>query len=298
VPLGVVGVLTLATVGTMPIRAYTQTVSNQLGESGGGSGAGRPVFSPITVVRDQDAFSPELNQLVASGQHLEVGDLVLADGRLTIELEHILIDGTSTHSLSTGALQEELSLAFRRITWTWADPGEPERTFFWDVGGNLGGGGGELPEDYVLFGPGADPGGYSAEWIALTGFKGGLAQNTSAGGGGSGAGRATFDPLTLLLPAGSSTISHLDSTVTGQHAERTEVHFPAVDGEGAQHERYRYTFEHILGQGVTLETTPSGEVTETFLLNYRRIGWTAADGSGEPEVSAGWDVGGNLAWEP
>jgi type VI protein secretion system component Hcp len=298
-PLGVVGVLTLAEVGTMPIRAFSQNVSMPMGGSGGGgSGAGRAVFSRITVVRDQDTFSPELNQLVASGQHLETGDLVLAEGQLTIELEHILIDRTGTHSVSSGALQEELALNFKRITWTWADPGMPERDFSWDIGGNVGSGSADLPEDYVLFGPGADPASYSDEWIAIAGFKGGLAQNTGDGGGGSGVGRATFEPLELLKPAGYTTINHLAATVTGQHTDRTAIHFTAVDDEGAQYERYLYSLEHILGQGVTLETTPDGDLTESVLLNYKRIGWTAVSRANFPEVSAGWDIGGNQSWEP
>lgn len=102
-PLGVVGVLTMDDVGTMPIRAFSQRLYQDMG---------RPSASPILLVRDQDTSSPILNFLMASGNWVDTADIVLAEGRLTIELEGIYFEQASP------------------------DSGGARVTKGWDIGGN------------------------------------------------------------------------------------------------------------------------------------------------------------------
>ena len=61
--------------------------------------------------------------------------------------------------------------------------------------------------------------------------------------------------------------------------------------------------EHILITGCqTTGSDGQDQLVEQVSLNFKRVGMTYTpqldDGTGGPEVAGGWDIGGNLAWEP
>jgi type VI protein secretion system component Hcp len=293
-PLGVVGVLTIDTIGTMPIRFFSQSVAVPPGTTSGGSGAGRPIFSPVVISRDQDSHSPPLRHAAASGQHFESADLVLDGGKLTIELEQVLVTSDGTDTIQNGVLLDELALTFGAITWTW-DDGGPAVSASWDLDGNIGDGG-TVEGNYAHFGPGVNQASYPADWIALTQFATRI-DIPAPTSGGSGAGRAVFQPLNLVTEVSGETIGHFSSVASGTHGEEASVHFPAVTAGGEGYERIRYDLEEVTGAGVTLETTPTGDVTESLSIGYRRIRWVAKDSPTSPDVSAGWDLDANSSWD-
>jgi type VI protein secretion system component Hcp len=291
----VVGVLTIDSIGTMPIRFFSQTVQVQNPMAGGGTGAGRAVFSPIVITRDQDSHSPQLRVAAAGGNHFETADIVLDDGKLTIELEQVRVTGDATDTIQDGRLLDELALDYRRIAWTWNDGG-PSISAEWDLVANTGNGGGSVEGDYAHFGPGVNQASYPDEWIALTQFATAISVPASDSGGG-GAGRAVFQPLTLATAVSGATIGHFASVARGTYGEEASVHFPAVTTGGVAYERIRYDVEQVLGAGVTIETTPTGDIVESLSIGYRRIRWAAKDSPTSPEVRAGWDLSANVAWE-
>jgi hypothetical protein len=72
-----VGVITLGEFDTKPILAFSQSIEQVGTTSAGGSGAGRAIFSPISIVRYQDELSPNLHLLSAKGQHIEEADFAI-----------------------------------------------------------------------------------------------------------------------------------------------------------------------------------------------------------------------------
>ena len=61
--------------------------------------------------------------------------------------------------------------------------------------------------------------------------------------------------------------------------------------------------EHVLITGYqTTGSDGQDSLVEQVTLNFKRVGLVYTpqldDGTGGPEVAGGWDIGGNLAWEP
>jgi len=290
--LGVVGVLTLDGFDTVPIRAFAQSIEVAASTSGGG--VSKPTFSPIRIVRDQDALSPQLYVTAAKGTHIPSAEIVLAGGNLTIELDDVLLSEGSTDSMQNGIPLEELGLAYGAIQLTWSENGGAAITASWDIVQNTGGGA-NLDSDYVFFGPGVGPSAATNGWIPLTDFAAGLSVSTTIGAGGTGAGKASFTPLTLTNAAMRHTINHLVAVASGKHTTDTSAHFIAQSpvGDGTTFERFRYDLEDVTGTGIVLETTPDGTVTESLSVGYARITWTALKSPNSAAITDGWDVLGN-----
>ena len=293
VPLGTVGVLTLDSIGTMPIRFFSQSVQNTVVVSGGGGGTGKAQFGPVAVTRDQDRFSPILSRKAADGTHFASADLVLAGGKLTIELEDIVIVGDSTDTIQDGVLLENIALDFRRITWKWTDTNSATREASWDIAANTGSSGG-VAGDYAFYGPGVNPPSNAADWIECTGFATGISAEALHAGTGGGTGKAQFEPINLETEASAETLQHFGAVASGKHDTTAAVHFLKMTAPGdVAYERIRYDLESVTGLGVQLQTTPTGELTESLSLDYNIIKWTAKDSATAASTTGGWNIPAN-----
>jgi hypothetical protein len=109
-PLAVVGSITIAGVGELPIRKFSQRLEHAASTTGTGGGTGKVVFAPLQLVRDADINSPDLNLLAASGQHIPTAKIVLAGGALTITLANVVFDDIGVGETQGGLPLEHLAL--------------------------------------------------------------------------------------------------------------------------------------------------------------------------------------------
>ena len=109
------------------LQSYAFGVSNPTTtQSGGGSGAGRPSFSDISVSKAIDRTGPLLMEAVASGQHIQTATLwveIPGQGGFGAEITKFVLTDVLVTSLQSGSdgvsQSESLSLSFSKIVWTY-----------------------------------------------------------------------------------------------------------------------------------------------------------------------------------
>jgi type VI protein secretion system component Hcp len=280
-------VLALDGIPTVPIRAYSQRFDLPQSTSGGGSGTGKVQAGPLFVSRDADRNTPILHGLAAQGQHIEDVELTLLDGGLTIGLEDAQLVGVEVNGLQDDVPQEELAFSFGAVRFTFTPSGGAATEVVIDLAAGTTLGPTDVAGDFAFFGTGVSPSLYPAT-IPFSTLAAGLDITASLGGGG--AGKPSFDPLTLVTGISAETIAHLGAVATGAHTEETTARFVALDSDGGEaFDRLRYDLEDVLVQSVQLETKGSS-LEETFSMSFKMVTWTAQDDADEAEVSASYDV--------
>jgi type VI protein secretion system component Hcp len=293
-PLGVVGSITIAGIGELPIRKLSQRLerTESMIGTGAGSGTGKVVFSPLQLVRDADIHSPDLNQLAASGEHITTAKIVLAGGALTITLANVVFDDIGVGETQGGLPLEHLALGFRTIKWEWTDGG-PTRSLEFDLAQNVGGGGGGMNPGFVFFGPGvpADVGAGDTPFTKLN--IGMTIATANVGTGGGGTGKAAFSALTLLTTLGSDTIPHLGAAVSGAVVPNINARFTALGDNGQPYDRLSYDLDRVQVSSLSLQTTATGAVEEEVGFAYQTITWEGDSPSGAASHSATWNIATN-----
>jgi type VI secretion system secreted protein Hcp len=124
---------------------------------------------------------------------------------------------------------------------------------------------------------------------------------TSNTGGGSGAGRVSIQDLTVTKKVDKASPTLFGLCCSGAHLESGTITVRKAGGEAIEYLVVK--MEHVLITG--FQTTGSDgqdQIVEQVTLNFKRVGLVYTpqldDGTGGPEVGKGWDIGGNLAWEP
>jgi type VI secretion system secreted protein Hcp len=124
---------------------------------------------------------------------------------------------------------------------------------------------------------------------------------TSNTGGCSGAGRVSIQDLTVTKKVDKSSPTLFGLCCSGAHLESGTLTIRKAGGEALEYLVVK--LEHVLITG--FQTTGSDgqdQIVEQVTLNFKRVGLVYTpqldDGTGGPEVGKGWDIGGNLAWEP
>jgi len=124
---------------------------------------------------------------------------------------------------------------------------------------------------------------------------------TSNTGGGAGAGRVSIQDLTLTKKVDKSSPTLFALCCSGAHLDTGELTVRKAGGESLEYLVVK--MEKVLISG--FQTTGSDgqdQLVEQVTLNFKRVGviYTPQqdDGTGGATISGGWDIGGNLAWEP
>jgi len=124
---------------------------------------------------------------------------------------------------------------------------------------------------------------------------------TSNTGGGAGAGRVAIQDLTLTKKVDKSSPTLFALCCSGAHLDDGTLTVRKAGGEALEYLIIK--MEHILITGCqTTGSDGQDQLVEQVSLNFKRVGLKYTpqkdDGTGGPEVAGGWDIGGNLAWEP
>jgi type VI protein secretion system component Hcp len=288
--LPLVGVLTLGSVHTVPIRGFSQRLDVPLTVAGGGgSGAGKVTATPIVITRDVDRSTPVLDVDAAAGTVIPSAEIVLADGALTIDLEDVFITEIDVDGFQDDVPQEHLALTYARAHWSYSAQGQAAVAVDFDFETQAGGGG-TLAKDFGFFGHGARSA-IDNFWIPITDFSSGFSVPFSAAGGGAGVGKPAFTPLALTTGVGKQTIEDLGQLLAGSHADSVAVHFRAVDDQGEVFDRLRYELTNVLVGSVVLETTGTGTtLSENLGLAFEKVNWVALPNAESAEIQGGYDL--------
>jgi type VI secretion system secreted protein Hcp len=138
----VAGELRLGNGPAIPILSFSAGASNSGSfAGGGGGGAGKASFSSLSLTKAVDANTPTLYLRVANGTHLNRALFTAQWGAggsaatMTYDLEDVIVESLQQSGGGTGAPTESLSLAFGKVSWTYADAAGTT-TGSWDVVNN------------------------------------------------------------------------------------------------------------------------------------------------------------------
>ena len=267
-----VGTLSLqgGAIGT-PIYAFSMDVQTPFTLAGG---AAKPQFSPIVVRRDVDEKSPGYNLSSNQGKAL-VATIVL--GNLTIDLDAVHIVGTAVVAPRAGIPQEELSLTFTRVRWTWQEPDQPELNVDFDL--TKAGGSGSAPSTFSFgyFPPGVPT---NPVYIPILGYEHTVACASPTTGC-----KQAHGPVKIRKGVDASTLAELSQALLHKSGvvasldwfkDETTVNNSLLLGD-------------VAVTGVTLSTAPDGALSESAAFAYTTIKWTVG------QAEAGWDVAKNGA---
>lgn len=284
------GAVAPAAMGTLTLAGFSETLSvRRFGhnlaivvDTSSGSGIGRAQVDDIEVSFALGNTSPQLNQLVNQGQHLQQANL--AFGNLLIRLENVQITGLTVDGIVDGVPLQKARIGFSLIEWTWQPAGQPSRTVFYNRSTNQGGGGGGTTPRYAYFGPGVTP---DPNFIGITGY---FSEQLNGGSGSTGGstGRTEHSPLRMTKTAiGAHLLDDLGLVTRGAHVQTAEVQWQRAGTGGVMQIQHELDMEDVQVTEVKMSTAPNGDLTESLGLTYSRIRWTVGSSM------AGWDVAGN-----
>lgn len=280
-------------VTTAAIRTFSQRVEVPWDDATGGS-TGRPQVSAIQISRDIDFASPRLALLAANQAVTSTAQVVLAGGAFTIGLTGVVLTQVSSDSSQDGVPIEKLTLRFNRITWTYNGGGSPTTVTYDPSSENGGSGGGQVGPNFVFFGQGVDPSGFTSE-TPFSKLVMSLTIPTDIGAGSGIAGRTTLSPLTLVTGVTGQTLNQLGAALRQTTASSVMAHVTAVDNSNMIVDRMRYQMQNVRVRTVAIDTTPTGALQDTVGFDFARITWTAQSLTGEPDVTTTWDSRGGQA---
>lgn len=115
-------------------------------------------------------------------------------------------------------------------------------------------------------------------------------------GGGGGAGRVTFQDLSVSTSIDKAAPALLAACTKGKHISKVELSASKTGGSPVEY--YRITLEEVIVTGVNYDASSDGQTISihyTFqaarvLQQYRE---QSAHGGKGPEVASGWDIKGN-----
>jgi type VI protein secretion system component Hcp len=125
--------------GAFALDGFDLDIANLTSTAGGGSGSGKTVFDPLTVLLDAGVAADELLDLIAKGKFVEsisiVGEAAKGASKgekfLEIKLETVVI----SQFRQEGGEEDGLALSYDAISFTsWNDKGKSE-TYGFDISG-------------------------------------------------------------------------------------------------------------------------------------------------------------------
>ena len=223
--------------------------SASIGSATGGAGAGKATFNPLSLKLPSNEL-PQLDNLLFTGGHLsqiEVAGYANSGGTQMLVDDYLFGTDFLTAASTDISGAQQLSVAFGQVQqshYSQSTTGavQPPTQIGWDVVTNSADPGGiaapptgpvatastPAPSVYYVRFVGADgtalSGDGGAQWFQLSDFAVGFSNSASIGSatGGAGAGKATFNPLSLKLP--SNELPQLDNLLfTGGHLSQIEV---------------------------------------------------------------------------
>jgi type VI secretion system secreted protein Hcp len=282
---------------TFALSGFSTVVTNTPSTVGGGGGAGKAVFAPVTVTRDLGDGSPQMNLNAAQGRHLASAQIVqgpTSDGsKLTIDLNDVLLTEVDEGAGSGGAPQETIAMDYAKIKYTYVPQGGAAIVFEFDILQNTGGGGGGIPGQYLFHGTSSVPPGLSgasdvssfSTGISATGFSG------TAGGGG--AGKATFKDFFMQKGFDFASVAEIRSCASGTHSASAALSL-VRDTAGAPNVWFLYNLTDVLVTSVAVAGDSSGNVHESVSFGFRKIEWNFTPSGGATQRAA-WDIAQNKA---
>ena len=137
-PAGQVQLGTGATSVTFPMLAYSWGVSNTgSAHVGGGAGAGKANVQDISFTKAMDATTVELLKKVTTGAHYpEVVVTATQPGtsaKFVLALEDVLVTSVSLGGSGEPIQTENVSLNFKKVTWTHTDATGHSTPGSWNV---------------------------------------------------------------------------------------------------------------------------------------------------------------------
>ena len=125
----VVGQLSVNHGPAVPIYGVSLDVKNLFDDSGSGGGAGKVVFSDVSVQKMPDALSTEFFRLALQGAHVQQVRIEMFNaGTTTVGSSFLLQDVVVSGFATTGGGGETVTLNFTRLTY-----GTGGTPFCWDV---------------------------------------------------------------------------------------------------------------------------------------------------------------------
>jgi type VI protein secretion system component Hcp len=285
-PLVVIGNMSLGElVSNASIRTFSQKVWVPT-DSASGSATGTPQLSEIQIGRDADTASPLIAFAATDSRPIDTAQIVLAGGALTIGLEDVKLIQNGTTLIQDGAPIEQLTLVFRKITWTY-NSGDDSTTLSYESGreGTVGGGA-DMTPDYVSFGKNVDPGSRAGQ-IPFSKFLFGTVVPTGASGEVTGAAR--FSASSIMSGVSGQTLAQLTELFRGHPVALVTAHFAALTSSGTVVDRMRYSMEQVSVQSVAIDTSPTGTLQDNMGFALRKVTWTAQSLTGGDDVTESWD---------
>jgi type VI protein secretion system component Hcp len=266
-----------------PIRSFSQRVEIPWVDSGP---AGIAQVSLVQIVRDLDDASPKLAHAAALSTTVSTAQLVLASGALTIGLTSVKVMDANSDSVQDGVPVEKITLAFRTMTWTYNNGGEPV-TFTYDMSTHEGTGGFTLTPQFVFLGAGVDAA--AAQGATLfSKLVFGLTVPQSLPG--QGTGRAAVSPLTVVTGITAETVKQLSAAVGQTSSDSVTARFIALATSGTAVDRMAYTLANPRLSAVAIDTSPTGVLQATVAIRTGgMIVWTAQPLNGGPAVTTQWN---------
>jgi len=293
-PLTVIGNMSLGSyVSNAAIRSFSQSfVVPTDPESGAGSGT--PQVSDIQISRDADIASPNVALAATTGGRIPTAQVVLAGGALTVNLESVLLLQNGTNLVQDGVPIEQLTLRFRKITWTY-NSGETSSTLSYDTATQEYSGGANMTPDYVAFGNNV-PANSRPGQIPFSKFSFGTTIPCADVGGGC-SGSAQLVSPSITSSVGAQTLAELTALVRGNLVAVVTAHFAALASDGSVVDRMRYQMAQVrvlsvgidVGVATGVDTSPTRTLQDTMGFDLGKITWPAQSLVGGDDVTQTWD---------
>jgi type VI protein secretion system component Hcp len=290
-PLVVIGNMSLGEfVSNAAIRTFSQKVWIPT-DSGTGSATGTAKLSEIQIGRDADTASPRVALAATRSNTIDTAQVVLAGGALTLGLEEVRLIQNGTNLIQDGASIEQLTLLFRKITWTY-NSGTSSTTLIYDSAPDHGASGGAvMTRDYVSFGTNVDPGSRAGQ-IPFSKFQFGTSVPIDPATGRP-SGSARFSASSIMSGVSGQTLAQLTSLFNGNPVDWVTAHFAALATSGTVVDRMRYDMEQVHVLSVAIDTSPTGTLQDNMGFDLGRVTWTAQSLTGGDDVTESWDPSSN-----
>lgn len=277
---------------------------NMAGALGGG-GSGKAAFTPLAVSLELGSAADEILDFVASGKHIVAAQLFGVDGggkgRTVYDLR--LADLIVSAAQAKGGASDTIDLQFGAFSLTTANTAGDEETVGFNLGTNTA-------SSVALAEPNAIDeaalNGGTTDWrMVVDGLNGGGKADGLFGafdirdfafgasnppvigpGGGGGAGKVTFDDISVTFAAGSALDELMELLATGRHMDRGIRLVGDTSAGGKLFEgAFDLRFNEAIVTGIT--TAGKGLVTVTFGYGLYSLTTTGSDGKVE---TAGWNL--------
>lgn len=132
-------------------------------------------------------------------------------------------------------------------------------------------------------------------WFEVFSFSWGVSNHATVGGGGGGAGRATFSDLSVMKPAGKGSPALFVNCASGRHFARAEVDV-AMSTEGGPTVFEKFLLTDCMITSYQIGGSGGERPTESLSLNFTKIEFRQLVQNEEGAFDyqhAGWDLRAN-----